>query len=86
MILAVLNKPNGRGHLRCWRAFLFDTDIQSEVEQFMMCIHREDYFLTDPDGLSKDEIGQHSLDGLWVMETIVCIKTKGKHTTFTIKV
>ena len=84
-ILAILQKPAGRGHSRCWSAFLFDTIVQSEVEQFMLDVHQRDYFLTDPDDLKTNNVGNRVYKGLWIMETAVHVKTRGVHTTFTIK-
>jgi hypothetical protein len=85
-ILALLRKPSGRGYLRCWTGFLFDTIVQSEVEQFMLEVHQRDYFLTDPDELKRNDVGNLLYNGLWVMETPVRVRTRGVHTTFTIKI
>jgi hypothetical protein len=86
-ILAVINKPTGRGHLRCWEAFLFDTIVQSEVEQFMLEVHHSGhYFLTDPDELEKNEVGNLMYGKFWISVTPVHVKTRGVHTTFTIRV
>jgi len=84
-ILTILNKPTGRGQLRCYSGFLFDTIVQSEVEQFMLDVHQRDYFLVDPDTLEKNGVGNYVYRGLWIMETAVHVKTRGVHTTFTIK-
>jgi len=84
-ILAILNKPTGRGSLRCWHGFLFDTIVQSEVEQFMLDVHQRDFFLSDPDDLETNGVGNRMYKGLWIMETAVHVKTRGVHTTFTIK-
>ena len=71
-ILALLNKPDGRGTNRCWRGFLFDTIIQSEVEQFMLDVHHSGhYFLCDPDELDRNEVGNMVYRGIWVMESVV---------------
>lgn len=85
-ILAILNKPSGRGSLRCWHGFLFDTIIQSEVEQFMLDSHHRNYFLVDPDDLPTNEVGNYIYKGLWILETKVHVKTRGVHTKFTIDV
>ena len=86
-ILALLNKPDGRGSHRCWRGFLFDTTIQSEVEQFMLEVHHSGgYFLCDPDDLDKNGVGNYVFGDFWVMETKVHVKTRGVHTMYTIKV
>jgi hypothetical protein len=86
MILAVLNKPTGRGGLRCWRAFLFDTNIQSYVEQFMQDVFQGgNYFLMAPDELERNEVGNMMLNGIWIAETPVHVKARGVRMTFTIK-
>lgn len=84
-ILAILSKPDGRGRLRCWNAFLFDTIVQSEVEQFMYAAHHPDFFLADPDKLITNDQGLRLYKRLWIMETPVHVKTRGVHSTFTIK-
>lgn len=84
-ILAILQKPTGRGQLRCWHGFLFDTGIQSEVEQFMLEVHQRDYFLADPAKLETNDVGNYVYKGLWILTTPVHVKTRGVHTTFTIK-
>lgn len=38
-IFAFLQKPDGRGHLRCWRAWRFPVSTtQNSVENFMMAL------------------------------------------------
>jgi len=46
-IYAILAKPDGRGRLRCWLAFAFNTAIQDYVERFLSSIHLHngDYFM-----------------------------------------
>jgi hypothetical protein len=47
-IVAILNKPHGKGKNRYWNAFFFNTNIQSNVEDFMVSIFvssNRDYFL-----------------------------------------
>jgi hypothetical protein len=83
-ILAVLQKPEGRGSLRCWRGFLLDTGIQSIVEQFMLTVFQDKYFLVDPSKLEKNDVGNMMFDGLWVMEIPVHVETEGFNTTFTL--
>ena len=60
-IVAVLKNPRGRGKHRHWRAFIFNTDIQSHVEAFMHDIHirNDEYFLMFESDLevSKKEYG-----------------------------
>lgn len=85
-IIALLKNPSGHSGLRCWIGFLFDTIIQSEVEQFMLEVHQRDYFLIDPDGLEKNDVGNYVYRGLWIMDTLVHVETQGVHTTFTIVV
>lgn len=75
MILALLNKPDGRGSNKCWQGFLFDTDVQSEVEQFMIEVfHSEHYFLTDPNKLEKNSVGNYIFNDVWVMAIPVHVK------------
>ncbi len=84
-ILALLQKPHGRGGNRCWKGFLFDTIIQSEVEQFMLDTFHSDYFLTDPDELKRNDVGNMLFQGLWIMETKIHVTRRGVHNTFTIR-
>ena len=84
-ILAILQKRTGRGQLRCWSAFLFDTVVQAEVEEFMAFAHHSHYFLADPDKLEKNDVGNWLYDGLWISATEVHVTTRGIHTSFTIK-
>ena len=54
-IVAFLKKPRGRGSLRFWYGFIFDTDIQSYVEDFLIFIHLSsyDYFLESDKNLTR---------------------------------
>lgn len=83
-ILALLQKPDGRGKHRCWRGFLLDTGIQSIVEQFMCDIFQDNYFLVDPSKLERNEVGNMVFDGLWVQEIPVHVETEGYKNTYII--
>ena len=85
MILALHKSPMGGGSLRYWVGFLFDTDIQSEVEEFMCSVHQNDYFLVEPSTLGKTAAGNFVCGSLCVFQTPVHVKTKGKRTFYTIK-
>jgi hypothetical protein len=67
MILALLNKPRGRGKLRAWDGFEFDTEIQGYVEDFMIWTHHSrNYFLLDPSTLAQTSVGNYIYKNLWV--------------------
>lgn len=84
-ILALLSKPTGRGSNRCWKGFLLNTIVQSEVEQFMQMVHQLNYFLVDPDELKRNEVGNFVFRGFWVMDTDVKVHSIKKKTTFVLR-
>jgi hypothetical protein len=60
--------------------------IQSEVEQFMIEVFHNDYFLVNSKDLEINDVGNYVYDdGLWIMTTPVKVKTDDVHTTFTIE-
>ncbi len=61
MILALTKKVRGDKKLH-WEGFLFDTDIQSYVEHFMIATFQPNYVLVDPVSMPK-----HATSGNYVM-------------------
>jgi hypothetical protein len=84
-ILAVLQHLSGIGSSRHWNALLFDTDVQSHVEQFMLSIRQPGYFLLDPDELTKDREGNMMFGGFRIMATPVYVKHDRKGIRFAVR-
>jgi len=84
-ICAFLEKREGRGSCRCWRAFFFDCgQIQADVEDFMIqTFNSPKYFLQMESWLdiSPDYPFNYFHEGIFVYWTpvkIICMKTKRK--------
>lgn len=81
-ILALSLKLHGRAASRCYRGFLFDTDVQSDVETFMLMVHCNKYFLVDPTTLPVTAVGNFVYDKHWVWATHVHVWHHGTNMTY----
>ena len=92
MIYAVLNKARGRGHLRHYQAFCVHTDVQNEVENFMLSLGFtiDQYWLTKKENfiIQKEypHLLLHDVKGkqIWVLETDVKVKRTVKGYRFVV--